>query len=868
MSGRGYLKFRNDRGVPEICIGVREFECIGESPPQDHPHVYINMGEADAILCPYCGTRFRFDPRLTPLGADPPDSLFVDQADEAPAEQKTKKRIILLSDGTGNSERSPFKTNVWRTYQALKLAPGEQIAYYDNGVGTSTMKPLAVLGGAFGWGLKRNVIGLYKFLCRTYEPGDLVYGFGFSRGAFTIRVLVGLIDGEGLVRYRKDDGLAISEQELTRYATAASRAYRKECYRAPWAIPAIVGRLLRDAFLAVRDRPRGLRPYDKGKNIPVEEIRYLGLWDTVDAYGIPIRELKSVVDHYIWPLSFRSSELSDKVKCARHALALDDERATFHPLIWNELGEIDKFQANRVPANRIRQVWFAGAHANVGGGYPDDGLAYVPLLWILEEACGAGLEFEPELIRLYKAVVNRFGRIYDSRAGRAAFYRYSPRRIDRSPERPYTNRPLVASTVFERMTQGQYAPISIHGPIDCIGGSGSVARQYNGEAMELVRDTVWWRRTAYWVMVLIAALILGFPWLAALFSSARDDQLSEVLSGFFIFPLLKMVTPAFAARWIDAFARFPSTSSALLGSWLLAFGWGLRLRDDVADRARFAWQIDPAAPIDRARWIRGATRHPISVMRPQSHGPRAFPFGFTELELTIARFFRTNWLALAAETFTVKQAIPFLFIVGILLGSFYAANWLAFAMLSAAGAVCVPTEPAKQTILSPGAVEMRRFDIADPCFATGIRLAAGAKYRIIFTHPTDWHDAAIDVASLPARLPSGETRPRLPTEGYSTFEKTVPLYMAFERPMLRLAGENWLKPIARLGVYGHEEYVLGPNSTLIEPQRRGELFLYVNEPVLGVPKLPGVPSLWNIFYSYNSGLVTVEIRATEAPASF
>ena len=71
-----YPKFRNDRGVPEICIGVREFECIGVSPPQDHPHIYIDMAEADTILCPYCGTRFRFDPRLTALDADPPDRFF------------------------------------------------------------------------------------------------------------------------------------------------------------------------------------------------------------------------------------------------------------------------------------------------------------------------------------------------------------------------------------------------------------------------------------------------------------------------------------------------------------------------------------------------------------------------------------------------------------------------------------------------------------------------------------------------------------------------------------------------------------------------------------------------------------------------
>src|SRR5208282_6087321 len=73
-----YPKFRNDRGVPEIRIGVREFDCIGVSPPQDHPHIYLDMGAADTILCPYCGTRFRFDPRLTPLDADPPDSFFAD----------------------------------------------------------------------------------------------------------------------------------------------------------------------------------------------------------------------------------------------------------------------------------------------------------------------------------------------------------------------------------------------------------------------------------------------------------------------------------------------------------------------------------------------------------------------------------------------------------------------------------------------------------------------------------------------------------------------------------------------------------------------------------------------------------------------
>src|SRR4030095_11239678 len=109
------------------------------------------------------------------------------------------KKIILLSDGTGNAASRVWRTNVWRFFQSLDLTSGGQVPCYDDGVGTSAFKPLAILGGAFGWGLKRNVIDLYMFLCRNYEPGDRVCAFGFSRGAFTVRVLAGLVLHEGLV---------------------------------------------------------------------------------------------------------------------------------------------------------------------------------------------------------------------------------------------------------------------------------------------------------------------------------------------------------------------------------------------------------------------------------------------------------------------------------------------------------------------------------------------------------------------------------------------------------------------------------------------------------------------------------------------
>src|SRR5215475_6568265 len=112
------------------------------------------------------------------------------------------RNIALFSDGTGNSSAKAQKTNVWRLFQALDQTRVSQIAKYDDGVGTSSNKLLAGLGGAFGFGLKRNVIDLYKFVCRNYNPDDRIYAFGFSRGAFTIRVLVGLIAREGLVTYR------------------------------------------------------------------------------------------------------------------------------------------------------------------------------------------------------------------------------------------------------------------------------------------------------------------------------------------------------------------------------------------------------------------------------------------------------------------------------------------------------------------------------------------------------------------------------------------------------------------------------------------------------------------------------------------
>src|SRR5258707_15777966 len=108
------------------------------------------------------------------------------------------RNIVLLSDGTGNSAAKVWRTNVWRTFEALDLSGNDQVALYDDGVGTSSFKPMAILGGTFGLGLRRNVIALYKFACRNYQtPGRELYRFGFSLGSFAIRIVMGLFDSPG-----------------------------------------------------------------------------------------------------------------------------------------------------------------------------------------------------------------------------------------------------------------------------------------------------------------------------------------------------------------------------------------------------------------------------------------------------------------------------------------------------------------------------------------------------------------------------------------------------------------------------------------------------------------------------------------------
>src|SRR5262245_54042316 len=196
------------------------------------------------------------------------------------------RNLIVLSDGTGNSASKLFKTNVWRLYQAVRLTDGTQVAAFGDGVGTSSVKFLRVIGLALGLGVKRNVLNLYKFLCRHHNQGDRIWVFGFSRGAFTVRVLVGLIHREGLVPFT-------SEAELDRNALAAYRAYRSGAFATaiPWVV---AGRFVRDRLIRLWNAVTGVRSYAEVRKDAKRlgrhavDVHFLGVWDTVVAYGLPV----------------------------------------------------------------------------------------------------------------------------------------------------------------------------------------------------------------------------------------------------------------------------------------------------------------------------------------------------------------------------------------------------------------------------------------------------------------------------------------------------------------------------------------------------------------------------------------------------
>ena len=743
------------------------------------------------------------------------------------------RKIILLSDGTGNSAAKVWRTNVWRTFEALDLASSDQVAFYDDGVGTSSFKPLAILGGAFGIGLKRNVIDIYKFACRNYrDADDDLYGFGFSRGGFTIRVVMGLILNQGLVA-------ADTEAELDRKARAAYRAYRRERYHTFWHIE-VPFRALRDLLL---------RRYDKADNRAVRRIRFIGVWDTVAAYGLPLDEMTRGVSKWIWPLELPDHRLDlTRVTRACQALALDEERTTFHPELWDERAvpplPAAADGARSIADEQVSQVWFAGVHSNVGGGYPDDALAFVPFVWMMTEAEHCGLRFksdratppaDPDAFKNAISMRDKDGRMYDPRKGLGGYYRYGPRKLAELCNYRYAKndevfiaRPKIHESAFRRIASGAhaYAPVGLPATYDVVTDARAIVTpdrygletvaeaKVRAAAQEHVWNEVWKRRIVYFLTVGASAWLLLYPLLRKL--PAKDEYTSHFR---WISDLIRVVggfLPNFAQTWIDGYARSPVQFVVLLAVASGFIVWGTKLAARITDRMGAIWRRAPTAPAGLpGNWI-----YRLRSSRP--------------------------YIA-AHEALKRKIAPAFFAVLFVYLGLTFGSHLL-YNVQDVAGLTCTEDSMAKG--LARGEQATATFATAKLCNNTGIFVEGnGARYLVRVETTSPWRDG---------ENPS-------PLGGFYTTDAPnwrQQLLLMLGVPLRRELTRPWFRLVLRYGAVGGEEVFLDPDpedgtiEATIRPTRSGELLIFVNDAVIGLPRL------YDAFYRNNAGtgLLTVKRR--------
>ncbi len=310
------------------------------------------------------------------------------------------KNIVIFSDGTGQEGGKGQNTNVYKLFNMCEDRTDSQITFYDRGLGTGWRK---FTGNAFGAGISKNIKECYTFIFDHYNAGDQIFLFGFSRGATTVRSLASFIHLFGI--------LPKSRPELI------DQAY--DIYKKP----------------KTRDS-EAVKFINRHHNMWAK-IRFLGVWDTVAALGVPLKGINFVLEQVLG-LQHRFQDLSmdQSIVHGRHALAIDDERKTFHPVFWD--AEIEDYQS-------VEQVWFCGMHTDVGGGYPEQELSDIPLKWMMYEAVKKGLLIYPK--HKVKMHPDPDGKMHDSRGGNLGrLYKRKIRHWDPAKH----GRPVVHHSVLKR----------------------------------------------------------------------------------------------------------------------------------------------------------------------------------------------------------------------------------------------------------------------------------------------------------------------------------------------------------------------------------------------------------------------------------
>ncbi len=256
---------------------------------------------------------------------------------------------MVFSDGTGQEGGVGNNTNVYKLFNMIEDRTPHQISFYDRGIGTGWRKLTGNIGGL---GISRNIKQCYRFILDYYEVGDQIFLIGFSRGAATVRSLSSFIHYFGILPKCRPE-LIKKAYRIYKYSNDEKRKRKA------------------DEFVS------------KHHNIWTR-IKFIGCFDTVAALGLPIKRFSSILNLIPgFKHKFHNFSLSASVENAYHALSIDDERKTFHPLLWKK--DIKPYQT-------MRQVWFSGMHTDVGGGYKEQDLSDIPLVWMLKMGQSHGLK--------------------------------------------------------------------------------------------------------------------------------------------------------------------------------------------------------------------------------------------------------------------------------------------------------------------------------------------------------------------------------------------------------------------------------------------------------------------------------------------
>lgn len=320
------------------------------------------------------------------------------------------KNIVVFSDGTAQEGGEGENSNVYRMFNMIEDRTDRQIVFYDRGVGTGWHKLTGSIGG---FGISRNIKQAYTFISENFKSGDSIYLIGFSRGAATLRSLSALIHHFGI--------LPKSRPELI-----------KQAYR--------IYKTKDKAKLKVK-----AQQFIKRHHTMWADIKFIGCYDTVPALGLSWYMPSKVLDRIPgFSHRFHDFKLSESVKNAYHALAIDDERKTFHPVLWDP--KLKEGQS-------LRQVWFAGMHTDVGGGYKERGLSDIALVWLTDQAVQHGLWIYPK--HDVEVRENASDLMHDSRGKWfLKLYRRQVRYWDTN--RP--DKPLVHASVLERVNTSRRPP--------------------------------------------------------------------------------------------------------------------------------------------------------------------------------------------------------------------------------------------------------------------------------------------------------------------------------------------------------------------------------------------------------------------------